>query len=142
MDTKKRIIKRKNIKLNNHLTVIIICIISIFAGFFIGRITSSSSEISSLEKSNIKNEATLKAKQTELSKLKEKLQKKVDSIEDLERTISELNTQLEQSYSWEESYYFEETVDSYTEYINNELYQNLIWYSSFYLIPLFVRYHL
>ena len=105
----------KNIKLTNHLSVIIICIISIFAGFFIGRITSSSSEISSLEKSNIENEATLKAKQTELSKLKEKLQKKVDSIEDLERTISELNTQLEQSYSWEESYYFEETVDSYTE---------------------------
>ena len=115
MDTKKIRRKRKNIKLTNHLTVIIICIISIFAGFFIGRITSSSSEISSLEKSNIKNEATLKAKQTELSKLKEKLQKKVDSIEDLERTISELNTQLEQSNSWEETYYFEEAVDSYTE---------------------------
>ena len=114
MDTKKRRRKRKNKKLTNHLSVIIICIISIFAGFFIGRITSSSSEISSLEKSNIENEATLKAKQTELSKLKEKLQKKVDSIEDLERTISELNTQLEQSYSWEESYYFEETVDSYS----------------------------
>ena len=111
----KRIIKRKNIQLTNHLTVIIICIISIFAGFFIGRINSSSAKISSLAKSNIENEATLKAKQTELSKLKEKLQKKVDSIEDLERTISELNTQLEQSYSWEESYYFEETVDSYTE---------------------------
>ena len=111
----KRIIKRKNIKLTNHLTVIIICIISIFAGFFIGRINSSSAKISSLAKSNIENEATLKAKQTELSKLKEKLQKKVDSIEDLEKTISELNTQLEQSYSWEESYYFEETVDSYTE---------------------------
>ena len=46
---------------------------------------------------------------------KEKLQEEVYSIEDLERTISELNTQLEQSYSWEESYYFEETVDSYTE---------------------------
>ena len=115
MYTKKRRRKRKNIKLTNNLSVIIICIISIFAGFFIGRITSSSSEISSLEKSNIENEATLKAKQTELSKLKEKLQKKVDSIEDLERTISELNTQLEQSYSLEESYYFEETVDSYTE---------------------------
>ena len=111
----KRIIKRKNIQLTNHLTVIIICIISIFAGFFIGRINSSSAKISSLAKSNIENEATLKAKQTELSKLKEKLQKKVDSIEDLEKTISELNTQLEQSYSWEESYYFEETVDSYTE---------------------------
>ena len=53
MDTKKRRRKRKNIKLTNHLSVIIICIISIFAGFFIGRITSSSSEISSLEKSNI-----------------------------------------------------------------------------------------
>ena len=63
----------------------------------------------------IENEATLKAKQTELSKLKEKLQEEVYSIEDLERTISELNTQLEQSYSLEESYYFEETVDSYTE---------------------------
>lgn len=115
MDTKKIRRKRKNIKLNNHLTVIIICIISIFAGFFIGRITSSSVEISSLEKSNIENEAILKEKQTELSKLKEKLQKKVYLIEDLEKTISELNTQLEQSYSWEESYYFEETVDSYTE---------------------------
>ena len=76
----KRIIKRKNIQLTNHLTVIIICIISIFAGFFIGRINSSSAKISSLAKSNIENEATLKAKQTELSKLKEKLQKKVDSI--------------------------------------------------------------
>ena len=102
MNTKKRIIKRKNIQLTNHLTVIIICIISIFAGFFIGRITSSSSEISSLEKSNIENEATLKAKQTELSKLKEKLQKKVDSIEDLERTISELNTQLEEYDEYDE----------------------------------------
>ena len=60
MNTKKRIIKRKNIKLTNHLSVIIICIISIFAGFFIGRITSSSAEISALEKSNIENEATLK----------------------------------------------------------------------------------
>ena len=115
MNTKKRIIKRKNIQLTNHLTVIIICIISIFAGFFIGRINSSSAKISSLAKSNIENEATLKAKQTELSKLKEKLQEEVYSIEDLERTISELNTQLEQSYSLEESYYFEETVDSYTE---------------------------
>ena len=95
MDTKKRRRKRKNIKLTNHLTVIIICIISIFAGFFIGRITSSSVEISSLEKSNIENEATLEAKQIELSKLKEKLQKKVYLIEDLEKTISELNTQLE-----------------------------------------------
>ena len=102
MDTKKRIRKRKNIKLTNYLTIIIICIISIFAGFFIGRITSSYSEISSLEKSNIENEATLKAKQTELSKLKEKLQKKVDSIEDLERTISELNTQLEEYEEYEE----------------------------------------
>lgn len=115
MDKIKRRHKRKNKKLTNHLAVIIICIISIFAGFFIGRITSSSSEISSLEKSNIENEATLKAKQTELSKLKEKLQKEADSIEDLEKTISELNTQIEQSYSWEEDYYFEETVDSYTE---------------------------
>ena len=115
MDTRKRRRKRKNKKLTNHLAVIIICIISIFAGFFIGRINSSSAKISSLAKSNIENEATLKAKQTELSKLKEKLQKKVDSIEDLERTISELNTQLEQSYSWEESYYCEETIDSYTE---------------------------
>ena len=102
MNTKKRRRKRKNIKLTNHLAVIIICIISIFAGFFIGRITSSSSEISSLEKSNIENEATLKAKQTELSKLKEKLQKKVDSIEDLERTISDLNTQLEKYEEYEE----------------------------------------
>ena len=50
----------------------------------------------------IENEATLKAKQTELSKLKEKLQKKVDSIEDLERTISELNTQLEEYEEYEE----------------------------------------
>lgn len=115
MDTKKIRRKRKNIKLNNHLTVIIICIISIFAGFFIGRITSSSVEISSLEKSNIENEAILKEKQTELSKLKEKLQKKVDSIEDLERTISELNTELEQANYWEETYYFEDTVDYYTE---------------------------
>ena len=115
MDKIKRRHKRKNKKLTNHLAVIIICIISFFDGFFIGRITSSSSEISSLEKSNIENEATLKAKQTELSKLKEKLQEEVYSIEDLERTISELNTQLEQSYSLEESYYFEETVDSYTE---------------------------
>ena len=102
MNTKKRIIKRKNIQLTNHLTVIIICIISIFAGFFIGRINSSSAKISSLAKSNIENEATLKAKQTELSKLKEKLQKKVDSIEDLERTISELNTQLEEYEEYEE----------------------------------------
>ena len=102
MYTKKRRRKRKNIKLTNHLSVIIICIISIFAGFFIGRITSSSSEISSLEKSNIENEVTLKAKQTELSKLKEKLQKKVDSIEDLERTISELNTQLEEYEEYDE----------------------------------------
>ena len=60
MDKIKRRHKRKNKKLTNHLAVIIICIISIFAGFFIGRITSSSSEISSLEKSNIENEATLK----------------------------------------------------------------------------------
>ena len=96
MNTKKRIIKRKNIQLTNHLTVIIICIISIFAGFFIGRINSSSAKISSLAKSNIENEATLKAKQTELSKLKEKLQEEVYSIEDLEKTISELNTQLEE----------------------------------------------
>ena len=102
MDTKKRRRKRKNIKLTNHLTVIIICIISIFAGFFIGKINSSSAEISALEKSNIENEATLKAKQTELSKLKEKLQKKVDSIEDLERTISELNTQLEEYEEYDE----------------------------------------
>ena len=107
MDTKKRRRKRKNIKLTNHLSVIIICIISIFAGFFIGRITSSSSEISSLEKSNIENEATLKAKQTELSKLKEELQNKLDSIKELEETISKLNSQLEQSYSWEEDYYLE-----------------------------------
>ena len=107
MDTKKRRRKRKNIKLTNHLAVIIICIISIFAGFFIGRITSSSSEISSLEKSNIENEATLKAKQTELSKLKEELQNKLDSIKELEETISKLNSQLEQSYSWEEDYYLE-----------------------------------
>ena len=98
----KRRHKRKKKKLTNHLAVIIICIISIFAGFFIGRITSSYSEISSLEKSNIENEATLKAKQTELSKLKEKLQNKVDSIEDLERTISELNTQLEEYEEYEE----------------------------------------
>ena len=55
MDKIKRRHKRKNKKLTNHLAVIIICIISIFAGFFIGRITSSSSEISSLEKSNIEN---------------------------------------------------------------------------------------
>ncbi|MFR5402445.1 MAG: hypothetical protein ACLTGX_04900 [Clostridium sp.] len=115
MNTKKRRRKRKNIKLTNHLTVIIICIISIFAGFFIGKINSSSAEISSLEKSNIENEATLKAKQTELSKLKEKLQEEVYSIEDLERTISELNTQLEQSNPWGETYTFEETVDSYAE---------------------------
>src|SRR5574344_1897386 len=115
MDTKKIRRKRKNIKLNNHLTVIIICIISIFAGFFIGKITSSSVEISSLEKSNIENEAILKEKETELYKLKEKLQKKVDSIEDLERTISELNTELEQANYWEETYYFEDTVDYYTE---------------------------
>ena len=115
MYTKKRRRKRKNIKLTNHLSVIIICIISIFAGFFTEKIYSSFSKISSLEKSNIKNEESLKEKQTELSKLKEKLQEEVYSIEDLERTISELNTQLEQSYSLEESYYFEETVDSYTE---------------------------
>ena len=115
MNTKKRIIKRKNIQLTNHLTVIIICIISIFAGFFIGKITSSSSKISSLEKSNIENEATLKAKETELSKLKEKLDKEVYSIEELERTISELNTELEQANYWEETYYFEDTVDYYTE---------------------------
>ena len=95
MDKIKRRHKRKNIKLTNHLSVIIICIISIFAGFFIGRITSSSSEISSLEKSNIENEATLKAKQTELSKLKEELQNKLDSIKELEETISKLNSQLE-----------------------------------------------
>lgn len=107
MDKIKRRHKRKNIKLTNHLSVIIICIISIFAGFFIGRITSSSSEISSLEKSNIENEATLKAKQTELSKLKEELQNKLDSIKELEETISKLNSQLEQSYSWEEDYYLE-----------------------------------
>lgn len=115
MNIKKRRYKRKNLKLNNHLALIIICIISIFAGFFTGKISSSFSEISSLEKSNIENEVTLKEKQNELSKLKEKLQNKVDSIEDLKRTISELNSQLEQSYSWEEDYYFEETVDSYTE---------------------------
>lgn len=102
MNTKKRIIKRKNIQLTNHLTVIIICIISIFAGFFIGRINSSSAKISSLAKSNIENEATLKAKQTELSKLKEKLQEEVYSIEDLEKTISELNTQLEEYDEYEE----------------------------------------
>ena len=102
MDTKKIRRKRKNIKLNNHLTVIIICIISIFAGFFIGRINSSSAKISSLAKSNIENEATLKAKQTELSKLKEKLQEEVYLIEDLERTISELNTQLEEYDEYEE----------------------------------------
>ena len=102
MNTKKRIIKRKNIQLTNHLTVIIICIISIFAGFFIGRIISSSAKISSLAKSNIENEATLKAKQTELSKLKEKLQEEVYSIEDLEKTISELNTQLEEYEEYEE----------------------------------------
>ena len=107
MDKIKRRHKRKNIKLTNHLSVIIICIISIFAGFFIGRITSSSSKISSLEKSNIENEATLKAKQTELSKLKEELQNKLDSIKELEETISKLNSQLEQSYSWEEDYYLE-----------------------------------
>ena len=107
MDKIKRRHKRKNIKLTNHLSVIIICIISIFAGFFIGRITSSSSEISSLEKSNIENEATLKTKQTELSKLKEELQNKLDSIKELEETISKLNSQLEQSYSWEEDYYLE-----------------------------------
>ena len=102
MNTKKRIIKRKNIQLTNHLTVIIICIISIFAGFFIGRINSSSAKISSLAKSNIENEATLKAKQTELSKLKEKLQEEVYSIEDLEKTISELNTQLEEYEEYDE----------------------------------------
>ena len=102
MNTKKRIIKRKNIQLTNHLTVIIICIISIFAGFFIVRINSSSAKISSLAKSNIENEATLKAKQTELSKLKEKLQEEVYSIEDLEKTISELNTQLEEYEEYEE----------------------------------------
>ena len=102
MDTKKRRRKRKNIKLTNHLSVIIICIISIFAGFFIGRINSSSAKISSLAKSNIENEATLKAKQTELSKLKEKLQEEVYSIEDLEKTISELNTQLDEYYEYEE----------------------------------------
>lgn len=102
MNTKKRIIKRKNIQLTNHLTVIIICIISIFAGFFIGRINSSSAKISSLAKSNIENEATLKAKQTELSKLKEKLQEEVYSIEDLEKTISELNTQLEEYDEYDE----------------------------------------
>ena len=107
MDKIKRRHKRKNKKLTNHLAVIIICIISIFAGFFIGRITSSSSEISSLEKSNIENEATLKAKQTELSKLKEKLQNEVSYIEDLERIVSELNTELEQANYWEETYYFE-----------------------------------
>ena len=112
MDTKKIRRKRKNIKLNNHLTVIIICIISIFAGFFIGRITSSSSEISSLEKSNIENEATLEAKQIELSKLKEKLQKKVYLIEDLEKTISELNTQLDE---YDEYYEYEE-YDEYDEF--------------------------
>ena len=112
MYTKKRRRKRKNIKLTNHLSVIIICIISIFAGFFIGRITSSSSEISSLEKSNIKNEATLKAKQTELSKLKEKLQKEVYSIEDLEKTISDLNTQLEDYDEYEEY----EEYDEYDEF--------------------------
>ena len=115
MDTKKIRRKRKNIKLNNHLTVIIICIISIFAGFFIGRINSSSAKISSLAKSNIENEATLKAKQTELSKLKEKLQKKVDSIEDLERTISELNTQLEEYDEYEEYEEYEE-YDEYDEF--------------------------
>ena len=115
MNTRKRKRKRKNKKLTNHLSVIIICIISIFAGCFVGKINSSSAEISALEKSNIENEATLEEKQTELSKLKEKLQKEADSIEDLEKTISELNTQIEQSYSWEEDYYFEETVDSYTE---------------------------
>ena len=112
MDTKKIRRKRKNIKLNNHLTVIIICIISIFAGFFIGRITSSSVEISSLEKSNIENEATLEAKQIELSKLKEKLQKKVYLIEDLEKTISELNTQLEEYDEYEEY----EEYDEYDEF--------------------------
>ena len=112
MYTKKRRRKRKNIKLTNHLSVIIICIISIFAGFFIGRITSSSSEISSLEKSNIENEATLKAKQTELSKLKEKLQEEVYSIEDLEKTISELNTQLDE---YNEYYEYEE-YDEYDEF--------------------------
>ena len=112
MYTKKRRRKRKNIKLTNHLSVIIICIISIFAGFFIGRITSSSSEISSLEKSNIENEATLKAKQTELSKLKEKLQKEVYSIEDLEKTISELNTQLDEYNEYEEY----EEYDEYDEF--------------------------
>ena len=96
MDTKKRIRKRKNIKLTNYLTIIIICIISIFAGFFIEKIYSSFSKISSLEKSNIKNEESLKEKQTELSKLKEELQNKLDSIKELEETISKLNSQLEQ----------------------------------------------
>ena len=95
MDTKKRRRKRKNIKLTNHLSVIIICIISIFAGFFVGKINSSSAEISALEKSNIENEAILEAKHIELSKLKEKLQKEADSIEALGKTVSELNTQLE-----------------------------------------------
>ena len=100
MDTKKRIRKRKNIKLTNYLTIIIICIISIFAGFFTEKIYSSFSKISSLEKSNIKNEESLKEKQTELSKLKEELQNKLDSIKELEETISKLNSQLKQSYSW------------------------------------------
>lgn len=115
MDTRKRRRKRKNKKLTNHLTVIIICIISIFAGFFIGRINSSSAKISSLAKSNIENEATLKAKQTELSKLKEKLQEEVYSIEDLERTISELNTQLEEYDEYEEYEEYEE-YDEYDEF--------------------------
>ena len=112
MDKIKRRHKRKNKKLTNHLAVIIICIISIFAGFFIGRITSSSVEISSLEKSNIENEATLEAKQIELSKLKEKLQEEVYSIKDLERTISELNTQLEEYDEYEEY----EEYDEYDEF--------------------------
>ena len=34
-------------------------------------------------------------KQTELSKLKEELQNKLDSIKELEETISKLNSQLE-----------------------------------------------
>lgn len=60
------------------------------------KIYSSFSKISSFRKSNIKNEESLKEKQTELSKLKEELQNKLDSIKELEETISKLNSQLEQ----------------------------------------------
>lgn len=72
------------------ITSFILCIIFALAGFLIGRVNSSSTELKSLEKSNSNQEEILLEKENELKKIETSIKTNKYKIKKLEKEISEL----------------------------------------------------